>query len=92
LILPRASSFLHRRLVILPGTINPSYRGDIIIPVFNPTNMEIHIQEGERLAQLVVVRRLDITFKEIGLDKMQGRGKADAEEIGQSGFVTTRRG
>jgi dUTP pyrophosphatase len=41
-------------LINAPGTIDADYRGELKILVFNPGTESIHIESGERVAQLVI--------------------------------------
>jgi dUTP pyrophosphatase len=39
-----------------PGTIDPSYRGDIGVVLYNAGNRPFEIHNGDRIAQLVIAR------------------------------------
>lgn len=52
---PRSSTFRHRKLFVMEGTIDCGYTGELFIIVFNPTNDDIFINNGERLAQIIPV-------------------------------------
>ena len=41
-------------MVNSPGTIDADYRGEIMVAVINLSNEEQEIQDGERIAQMVV--------------------------------------
>lgn len=43
-------------LVNAPGTIDADYRGEILIPVINLSAEEQTIEDGERIAQMIVAR------------------------------------
>jgi dUTP pyrophosphatase len=55
---PRSGTAFKRgiSLVNTPGTIDPDYRGEIMLPVINLSPEAVRIEDGERLAQLVVAR------------------------------------
>jgi dUTP pyrophosphatase len=50
---PRSST-LRRGIHVALGTIDSSYRGELLISAFNLTNQPIELKAGERIAQLVV--------------------------------------
>jgi dUTP pyrophosphatase len=43
-------------LVNTPGTIDADYRGEIKLIVINLSNEEVKIEDGERIAQMVIAR------------------------------------
>jgi dUTP pyrophosphatase len=43
-------------LVNTPGTIDHDYRGEVMLPVINLSGAEATIQDGERIAQMVIAR------------------------------------
>jgi dUTP pyrophosphatase len=43
-------------LVNTPGTIDSDYRGEIMVPVINLSTEEQVIEDGERIAQMIVAR------------------------------------
>jgi len=55
---PRSGTALKRGLSLVntPGTIDPDYRGEIRLPIINLSTEPVRIEDGERLAQLVVAR------------------------------------
>lgn len=59
-ITPR-SSVARRLLLIANGIIDAGYRGELAVPVFNMTNKPIHIEKGERVAQIIFQSRIPIT-------------------------------
>ena len=55
---PRSGTAFKRGLTLVnsPGTIDADYRGEIMLPVINLSPEAVRIEDGERLAQLVVAR------------------------------------
>lgn len=55
---PRSGLAIKKGLTILntPGTIDSDYRGEIGVIVFNTSNDEIIIEDGERIAQIVFTK------------------------------------
>lgn len=43
-------------LVNSPGTIDADYRGEIMLPVINLSTEEVEINDGDRIAQMVIAR------------------------------------
>ena len=46
-----------------PGTIDADYRGEIKVLLVNLSNEEFVVQDGERIAQLVVARHETIAWQ-----------------------------
>jgi dUTP pyrophosphatase len=55
---PRSGTAFKRGITLVntPGTIDPDYRGELMLPVINLSGEEVTIRDGERIAQLVVAR------------------------------------
>ena len=55
---PRSGMAIKRGLTMIntPGTIDSDYRGEIMIAVVNLSNEAQAIEDGERIAQMVVAR------------------------------------
>ena len=53
---PRSGTAISRGLTLInsPGTIDADYRGELMLPVINLSNVPVTIETGERLAQLVI--------------------------------------
>lgn len=48
-----------------PGTIDADYRGDIGVILVNLSNQDFVIEDGERVAQLVVAKYTQASWKEV---------------------------
>jgi dUTP pyrophosphatase len=58
-----------------PGTIDPSYRGEIRVILQNLGTQTFEIQRGERIAQMVIARYEAIEWEEGDLsDTLRGEG------------------
>ncbi len=55
---PRSGTALKRGITLVntPGTIDPDYRGEIKLAVINLSTEPVEIQDGERIAQMVIAR------------------------------------
>jgi dUTP pyrophosphatase len=69
-------------LIIFHGTIDSGYRGEIKVLVFNVGDHPIVISEGQRFAQLVFNKKLDIELEEVEELSDSDRGE---EGFGASG-------
>ena len=55
---PRSGLAIKRGLTLVntPGTIDSDYRGEIMVPMINLSTEEQVIQDGERIAQMIVAK------------------------------------
>ena len=82
LILPRSSAFYKSGLIVHPGTIDPDYRGEIQVLVWNPTTKAVYLSEGDSIAQLIFLSRYLVRFSD---------QKLIPTERGSKGFGSTGR-
>ena len=80
LVLPRSGLAVRHgvSLVNTPGLIDPGYRGEIMVPLINHDREEnFLIEEGTRIAQLVLVRVATALFGEVEFleSSTDGRGE-----------------
>lgn len=68
-------------LVNAVGTIDSDYTGEIKLPIINLSNEPYTIEDGERLAQMVIARYEKIIWKEVSI--------LDETERGEGGFGST---
>lgn len=52
------SSTSKKRLLVLPGVIDPAYRGQIFTMTFNPTTESVIVNKGDRISQLLFFYRI----------------------------------
>jgi len=64
------------------GIIDSDYRGEIMIPVYNRSNIQIAINPMQRIAQLVISQHLDYGY-------IQVVKSLDVTERGEGGFGHT---
>lgn len=64
---PRSGLAAKKGITVLnaPGTIDADYRGEIGVILVNLSNDEFTIENGERIAQLVIAKHEHISWKEV---------------------------
>ena len=62
---PRSGLALKHGITVLntPGTIDADYRGEIMVLLINFSDKEFLINDGERIAQMVVARHEQVDFE-----------------------------
>lgn len=80
-VLPRSGNALHHGLTLAntPGLIDAAYRGEIKVVLLNTDPTEpFRVRRGDRIAQLVLQRVDEVTWREVdsldGLDRGGGFG------------------
>ena len=63
------------------GLVDSDYRGEIIVPLVNHGQFPVHIKDGDRIAQLVVIEITRADFEEVA--ELSGTGR------GEGGFGST---
>jgi deoxyuridine 5'-triphosphate nucleotidohydrolase len=74
---PRSGLALHEGITAHFGTIDPDYRGEILVLLHSQRDTDFTVKAGERVAQLVLAPIVRATFSE---------GDLDATERGEGGF------
>jgi dUTP pyrophosphatase len=69
-------------LVNTPGTIDADYRGEVMIPVINLSGEEQTLEDGERIAQMIIAKYERINWQEVAVLEDTERG---AGGFGHSG-------
>ena len=80
---PRSGLALKHGVTVLntPGTIDADYRGEVGIILINLSTVPFVINDGERVAQMVIARHEQPTLVEVGV--------LDETERGEGGFGHT---
>lgn len=80
---PRSGLALKKGIGVLnaPGTIDADYRGEIGIILVNLSDEEFVVEDGERIAQMVIVRYEQAEWEEVDV--------LDETERGEGGFGHT---
>ena len=76
LIWPRSGLAVKKGLDVFAGVIDAGYRGEIKVCLFNSSDETVEITEGDRIAQLLIQKINNVTFKESETlsDTLRGRG------------------
>lgn len=83
---PRSGLALKKGITVLnsPGTIDADYRGEICVILINLSTEPFVIEDGERIAQMVIARHEQATWQEVEV--------LNDTERGAGGFGHTGRG
>lgn len=74
---PRSGLALKKGITVLnaPGTIDADYRGEVMVILVNLSNAPFVIENGERIAQLVLARHETMEFEEVDALSDTARGE-----------------
>jgi dUTP pyrophosphatase len=80
---PRSGLAIKKGITVLntPGTIDADYRGEIKVILVNLSNEDFVIEDGERIAQMVVARHETVVWDSVEI--------LDETERGSGGFGHT---
>lgn len=80
---PRSGLAFKHGITVLnsPGTIDADYRGELQVILVNLSNQEFIIQDGERIAQLVIAKHESVQW--------ENADSLDESERGAGGFGST---
>ena len=80
---PRSGLALKKGITVLnsPGTIDADYRGEIRVILINLSTEEFVVEDGERIAQMVIARHEQAEWEEVEV--------LDSTERGDGGFGHT---
>lgn len=76
------SSTSKKNLLVLPGVIDPGYRGRIYVMAYNLSNRPIKVSKGDRIAQLLIFQRVS----HLGINIVK---ELRPSERGTNGFGST---
>ena len=73
---PRSGLAAKKGITVLnsPGTVDADYRGEIGVILVNLSNEDFVIQDGERVAQLVIAKHERVTWQEVDVLNETERG------------------
>jgi dUTP pyrophosphatase len=66
---PRSGMALKHSITVNFGTVDPGYRGEIRVVMFNLSHAEYVVEPGDRIAQLIVARYEAIEWEESELSE-----------------------
>lgn len=78
---PRSGMALKHSITVNFGTIDPGYRGEIRVVMFNLSQADYTVEKGDRIAQLVITQYQAVEWKEGEL----GESQRGAGGFGSSG-------
>ena len=73
---PRSGLALKKGVTVLnsPGTVDADYRGEVGVILINLSAEEFVIEDGERIAQMVIARHEQVTWEEVEILSETERG------------------
>lgn len=80
---PRSGLAAKKGITVLnsPGTVDADYRGEIGVILVNLSNEEFVVNDGERIAQLIIAKHERVTWQEVN--------SLNETERGSGGFGST---
>ena len=80
---PRSGLAAKKGITVLnaPGTVDADYRGEIGVILVNLSNEDFIVNDGERIAQLVIAKHERVTWKQVAI--------LDETDRGAGGFGST---
>jgi dUTP pyrophosphatase len=80
---PRSGLSAKKGITVLnaPGTVDADYRGEIGVILVNLSNQDFVVNDGERIAQLIIAKHERINWQEVEI--------LSETERGESGFGST---
>ncbi len=82
---PRSGMAINHGITVLnsPGTIDADYRGEVNVLLINHSNQECDIEDGQRIAQMVISRHETVSLEAVEVLTESGRGNGG---FGSSGL------
>jgi dUTP pyrophosphatase len=73
---PRSGLALKKGITVLnsPGTIDADYRGEICVILINLSQEEFVVEDGERIAQMVIAKHEKVEWEEVEILQESSRG------------------
>jgi len=82
LVWPRSGLAVKHGLDCGAGVIDPQYRGEVKVLLFNHTDTDFHIKKGDRIAQLLIQKVETVEF--VKVDELDGTQRGEGG-FGSSG-------
>lgn len=82
---PRSGLAAKKGIAVLnsPGTIDSDYRGEVKVILVNLSNETFIVEDGERIAQMVIAKHESITWAEVANLKETERGSGGFGSTGE---------
>jgi dUTP pyrophosphatase len=82
---PRSGLAAKKGITVLnsPGTIDSDYRGEVRVILINLSNDPFIVEDGERIAQMVIAKHENITWAEVAELKETERGSGGFGSTGE---------
>lgn len=82
---PRSGLAIKQGVTVLnsPGTIDADYRGEINVLLVNLSDTPVEINDGERIAQVVIARHEEVQWVEVEQLAESGRGSGGFGHTGK---------
>ncbi len=83
---PRSGLAFKKGVTVLntPGTIDADYRGEIKVILVNLSNQDFVIQDGERIAQMVIAKHDTVKWDEVEILQETNRGAGGFGSTGKN--------
>jgi dUTP pyrophosphatase len=81
----RSSALRKRGLLVIEGTIDPGFRGDIYVCALNTTKDPVTVHVGERIGQLIPVRAEGVGWTVEVVESLSGSSRG-VKGFGSSGL------
>ena len=90
---PRSGLALKRGITVLnsPGTIDADYRGEVGVLLINLSQEDFVVNDGERIAQMVIARHEQGEFVQVEVLSETERGEGGYGHTGVKGVVRRKR-
>lgn len=77
LIMPRSSTLQRKGLIVIPGVLDPGFRGEVQTVVYNAKHAHrVQVQSGERLSQLLILPLIPVEVSVVDALPESDRGEA----------------
>jgi dUTP pyrophosphatase len=83
LIWPRSGLSVKQGIDVLAGVIDSGYRGEIIVCLYNTSDIVVEINRGDRIAQVI--------FQEVPIVSLQLRKSLGSSQRGSNGFGSSNK-
>ena len=88
LIKPRSGLALHKKITVDAGVIDRDYAGEIQVLLVNRSHKRFVVEEGDRIAQILIIRNLNPKIEEVAILEGTLRGSSGFGSTGSSELHT----